>query len=151
MTRTALASLYLTQGKLNDAEWALLEGLKIDEYHPDFLRLAAVVYDRKQEPEKALNYLIKIKDHQRKDKNIVSFLGYLYQKTGHYSLARQQYFRLLQADPQNPLWLLGISIAFDFEGQIEAALEGYRRLISQNGIDSAIVQYARHRIRFLKG
>lgn len=149
--RIALASLYLEQGNVNSAEPLLLEGLKIDEYHPDFLRLTAVVYDRKRDPEKALNFLSKIKDHQRRDKQIVSFLGYLYQKTGHYSLARQEYFRLLQSEPENPLWLLGVSMAFDFEGQRDAALEGYRQLSNQNNIEASIVKYARNRIVFLRG
>lgn len=149
--RIALASLYLEQGNINEAEPLLLEGLKIDEYHPDFLRLTAVVYDRKQDPEKALGFLTKIKDHQKRDKQIVAFFGYLYQKTGHYSLARQEYFRLLQSEPQNPLWLLGVSMAFDFEGQRESALDGYRRLTKQNNIEPGIVKYAQNRILFLKG
>lgn len=149
--RNELATLYLKQNELDEGENVLLEGLKLEGSHPSFLRLMAVVHDRRQEPDKALALLVRIPDSRKKDKSYVAFLGHIYQQMGQYGLARQQYYRLLQAEPQNPLWLLGVSIALDSEGQHSAALEGYRRLTSEGNVDPNILQYARDRIRFLKG
>ncbi len=150
-SRIELATLYLQQDKLEAAETLLMEGLFMDAYHPDCLRLMAFIEDRRQAPEKALELLSKVKSHHRQDAQYISFLGYIYQKTGHYDLARQQYFRLLESEPENATWVLGLSMALEAQGQRESALEGYHRLQNKMGIDSSIVNYAKERIRVLKG
>jgi MSHA biogenesis protein MshN len=150
-SRAELASIYLKENQLDDSERILQEGLKLDENNPDFLRLMAIVYDRREEPDKALSLLVKVKESRRQDKNYVAFLGHIYQQTGRYALARQQYFRLLQTEPSNPIWLLGVSVALDSEGQHDAALEGYHRLAREGNIDPIILQYVQDRINALKG
>ena len=150
-SRIELANFYLKEERVEAAETILLEGLKLDENHPDFLRLMAMVQDRKGEPDKALAFLVKVKDSRKQDKNYIAFLGHIYQQTGRYSLARQQYFRLLEMEPKNPLWLLGVSIALDAEGQRDAALEGYQRLTAEGNIDPSVLKYVQDRIDILKG
>lgn len=150
-SRVELATLYLKRDNLIEAENVLLEGLRIDENHPDFLKLLAMVHDKKEEPDKALSLLVRVKDSRRHDKNYIAFLGHVYQQTGQYGLARQQYFRLLRAEPQNPLWLLGVSIALDAEGQRDAALEGYQQLSAEGRVDPKILRYVQERIKVLKG
>lgn len=150
-SRIELATLYLKKERLEEAEQVLQEGLRIDENHPDFLKLMAILHDKREEPEKALTLLVKVKDSKRHDKNYVAFLGHIYQQTGQYSLARQQYFRLLQSEPKNPIWLLGVSIALDAEGQRDAALEGYYQLKKEGKIDPKILKYVQDRIKILKG
>jgi len=150
-SRIELANFYLKEERVEAAETILLEGLKLDENHPDFLRLMAMVHDRKGEPDKALAFLVKVKDSRKQDRNYIAFLGHIYQQTGRYSLARQQYFRLLEMEPKNPLWLLGVSIALDAEGQRNAALEGYQRLTAEGNIDPSILKYVQDRIDILKG
>lgn len=149
--RKELANLYLKDNELQEAEDLLLVGLNLDEINPDFLRLLAVVYDKKNEPERALSLLVKVKDSRKRDKNYIALLGHLYQQTGRYTLARQQYYHLFQMEPKNSLWLLGLSIALDAEGQKAAALEGYRALISKEDIDPNIFEYIQNRIQILKG
>lgn len=148
--RAELTTLYLKRNQLDDTEMLLSEGLRLDENNPDFLRLMAVIYDKREEPDKALALLVKIKD-SRKDKKYVAFLGHIYQQTGRFALARQQYYRLLQEEPENPLWLLGVSLALDAEGQKEAALEGYRKITSDGNMDPHVLQYVQERIKALKG
>ena len=150
-SRIELATLYLQQDKLEAAETLLMEELFMDAYHPDCLRLMAFIEDRRQAPEKALELLNKVKSHQRQDAQYISFLGYIYHKTGHYDLARQQYFRLLESEPENAAWVLGLSMALEAQGQRESALEGYHKLQNNMGVDSSIMNYAKERIRVLKG
>jgi tetratricopeptide (TPR) repeat protein len=150
-SRIELATRYLQEDKLEAAETLLMEGLFMDAYHPDCLRLMAFIEDRRQAPEKALELLNKVKPHQRQDVQYRSFLGYIYQKTGQYDLARQQYFRLLESDPENAAWVLGLSMALEAQGQRESALEGYHQLKNKMGIDPSIVNYAKERISILKG
>lgn len=148
--RAELATLHLKRNQLDESEMLLSEGLRFDENNPDFLRLMAVIYDKREEPDKALALLVKIKD-SRKDKNYVAFLGHVYQQTGRFALARQQYYRLLQEEPDNPLWLLGVSLALDAEGQKEDALEGYKKIIGNGNMDPQVLQYVQTRILALKG
>jgi len=146
--RAELSTVYLKRNQIEEAEVILQEGLSLDENNADFLRLMAMVYDRKGDPEAALALLVKVKD-SRKDKSYVAFLGHIYQETGRYALARQQYYRLLQEEPKNPLWLLGVSVALDGEGQRGPALEGYRRLLSEGNVDPAILKYVQERVDLL--
>jgi MSHA biogenesis protein MshN len=149
--RAELATLYLKRHQLDETEMLLSEGLRLDENNPDFLRLMAVICDRREEPDKALALLVKVKDSRKQDKNYVAFLGHIYQQTGRFALARQQYYRLLQEEPDNQLWLLGVSIALDSEGQKEAALEGYRKITAEGKMEPQVLQYVQDRIKGLKG
>lgn len=150
-TRSELASLYFKEDQLDDAENILLEGLKYDENNSDFLKVMAMIHDKRDEPDKALSLLVKVKESKKQDPSYIAFLGHIYQQTGQYGLARQQYFRLLQMDPKNSMWLLGVSIALDAEGQKDAALEGYNRLTHEGNIDPKILKYVQERINVLKG
>ncbi len=150
-SRIALGTLYIKENLLDGAEDLLAEGLRLDEDNADFLRLMAAVHNKRDEPDKALALLVKVKDSRTHDKNYMAFLGHVYQQTGRYALARQQYFRLLQMEPKNSLWLLGVSIALDAEGQKTAALDGYHRLTAEGNIDPGILKYVQDRINVLKG
>lgn len=149
VSRKELATLYLKREQLIEAEHILQEGLRLDENNADFLKLMAVIHDKRSEPDKALGLLVKVKD-SKQDKNYFAFLGHIYQQTGQYGLARQQYFRLLQLEPRNPTWLLGVSIALDAEGKKSAALEGYQQLINEGRMDPKVLEYVQDRIRVLK-
>jgi len=150
-SRIELVSIYLKSEDFEKAEIYLSEGLRGDSQNPDFLRLMATLHNVKGEPEKALPLLLKIKEPHVHQKNYLVLLGHVYQQLGHSTLARKQYFRLLNAEPNNPLWLLGITMSLDSEGQKEPALEGYRRLVKEGSIDPQILQYVRERINALKG
>lgn len=149
-SRKELATLYLKREQLVEAEHVLQEGLKLDENNAEFLKLMAVIHDRRSEPEKALSLLVKVKESNRQDKNYIALLGHIYQQTGQYALARQQYFRLLQAEPKNPTWLLGVSLALDAEGKKGAAVEGYQQLSREGKIDPKILEFVQERIKILK-
>ena len=47
----------------------------------------AVIHDKREEPDKALILLMKVKDSRRQDKNYIAFLGHIYQQTGRFALA----------------------------------------------------------------
>lgn len=147
--RTELATLYLKRNHLDETEILLSEGLRLEENNPDFLRLMAVVYDKREEPDKALALLVKVKDSRKRDKDYVALLAHVYHETGRFALARQQYYRLLQEEPENPLWLLGVSLALDAEGQKDAALEGYRKITHDGSLDPHVLQYVQARIKAL--
>lgn len=150
-SRAELATLYLKKEQDKEAEKVLSEGLKLAESNPQFLKLMAIIHERWGEPEKALSLLEKISEEKRYEKNTVALLGHLYQQTGRYNLARQQYAYLMQTEPKNPLWLLGLSIALESEGKREAALEGYQKLEREMRVEPDILTYIKERIECLKG
>lgn len=150
-TRAELARLFLKENRDLDAQLLLEQGLKQAENHPDFLNLIAMIYERRGDIETALRYLSKLPEESKNDKNTVIFLGHIYQKAGHFAQARQQYQRLLEIEPMNPLWALGLSIAYDSEGKKEKALEGYKRLQSETFLDPHVLNYIKERISILKG
>ena len=130
--RIELAQIYLKTNRDFEAGNLLEEGLMQAENNPEFLRLMSIVHERKNEPQKALTLLLKVPESYKQNKDYIALLGHVYQQTGRYGLARQQYFRLMQREPKNPIWLLGVSIALEAEGSKEAALEGYKKLKKEN-------------------
>lgn len=150
-SRSELATLYLKNEQLAEAEEILKTGLRLDPKETSFLKLMAVLEEKKGDPEKALGFLVKVKDYRVQDKNYVALLGHLYQETGNYGLARSQYLRLIEAEPNNPVWLLGVTVSWDAEGNRKEALAGYHRLDKGGKLDPKILSYVRERIKALKG
>lgn len=148
--RAELAQIFLKTNRDFEAGNLLEEGLMQSENNPEFLRLMSIVHERKNEPQKALTLLLKVPESYKQNKDYIALLGHVYQQTGRYALARQQYFRLMQREPKNPIWLLGVSIALEAEGSKEAALEGYKKLKKEN-IDTGVLKYVEERIEKLAG
>lgn len=149
-SRVELANLYLKVNQDLDAEQLVNEGLKLQN-HPELLKLMAIIMERRGDLNIALDYLNKIPPQHKNDKNTVVLLGHIYQRTGHFGLAKNQYERLMEADPNNPLWLLGVTMAIDGEGKKSEALKGYLKLQSSPTLDSSVQQYISQRIASLKG
>lgn len=149
--RSELAQLYLKHNRDKEAEMVLTEGFKQSENYPDFLKLQAMIYDRRQEPGQALSLLSRLPAGMQNESSIVSLYGHLYQQAGQYSLAKEQYKRLLETDPNNVTWLLGYTIATDSEGHKAAAIEGYKRLHGVQNLNPEILQYVGDRLKSLQG
>ncbi len=148
MIRVQLASLYLKQNRDLDAEYVLQNGLQLSNDNPEFLKLLAVLYERRGEADKALEAINKIPVNRRNDKESTAFLGHLLQSTGHHAKARELYERLQRAEPQNPLWMLGIAVSFDAEGRKKEALQSYEKLRKES-MDTKMSKYADRRIAIL--
>jgi len=150
-TRSELAHLYLKHNRDKEAEVVLSEGFKQSENYPDFLKLQAMIHERRQEPDRSLALLIKLPAGMQNDSKTVALFGHLYQQSGQYDLAKLQYKRLLEVEPSNVTWLLGYTIAMDSEGHKEAAIEGYKRLQSTNDLNPEVLQYIGDRLKTLQG
>ncbi len=149
--RIQLATLYLKQDRELEAEVCLQQGLQQNENDPELLRLQAMVYERQNEPEKALHCLNKMPHDAKNHKGIVALKANLFQQVGQYKDARQQYMKLLKNEPHNSAWLLGLSIALDSEGDKESAIEGYKQLQARSGLEHGVLEYVANRLNALKG
>jgi len=149
--RVELAKVYLKANRTPEAEKLLKEGLLLSENYAEFMKLMAIIHERKNEPELALEYIDKIPNKLKQDLTTAAFVGQLYQQTGRFALARNQYYQLLQREPYNPVWLLGVAIALDSEGKRKEALDGYRRLQSEGSLERDLLRYVEERIDHLKG
>lgn len=149
-TRAELARLYMKENRDLDAEIILTEGLKLTDQNSEFLKLMAIVFERRGDTSAALGYLAKIPEDQKHDKDTLALLGHIYQRLGYYARARQQYNRLTQIEPSNPLWILGHTMALDSEGKNKEALKGYHRLQSNSTLDPELMKYIEERVVALK-
>lgn len=151
LARVELVKFYLNNNRVSEAEKQLDLGLKADPEYPKYLQMMAIVYDKKDNPEKALDYLSKLPPEKRHNKTTMALFGHLYHQTGQFLLARQQYARLLHYEPNNTVWLLGLSTALDGEGEKRAAIEGYEKLQQNDAIDKSVKDYIQTRLKALKG
>lgn len=145
-SRVELARIYLKYHRDLDAQSTLEEGLRLSETNADFLKMMAVIHERRGEPKVALNYLTKIPIEKQKDKNTVALMGHMYQRVGSFGKAKEQYARLMEFEPHNPLWLLGMAIALDSQGNKKSALEHYKRIQEDPSIDYKLLKYVENRV-----
>lgn len=150
VSRMELANLYLRINQELNAEQVVSEGLT-QQQHPELLKLMAMILERRGELKLALEYLDKIPPHYKNDRNTIILLGHVYQQTGHFTLAKKQYDRLLEAEPTNSLWLLGAAMALEGQGKKREALKSYLQLQSDPTLESSLSQYIAERIASLKG
>jgi tetratricopeptide (TPR) repeat protein len=148
-TRALLASLYLKKENYVEAEKCLKQGLSYAE-HPILLKTLAVVYEHQGKIELATALLEKVPyAHQKENTYIALSASFNYQK-GDYKIAREQYIELLMREPNNPQWLLGVSMALEGEGASKAALEGFRKISQMSGLSADTMEYIQARIAGLE-
>jgi len=150
-SRIELARIYLKAQRDTEAEQLVLGGLKHHENHVELLKLMALIMERRSKYDVALEYMNKIPPDKKNDKNTVILLGHIYQRTGNYAQAKEQYHRLLNFEPNNPLWLLGMTMALDGLENWSEALEGYKKLQANPTLEYSLLKYIDERIGILKG
>lgn len=148
--RLELAKVYLRNHRDLDAQCTLEDGLDLSENHPEFLKLLAMIYEKRDQVEEALNCLRKIPVDKQNEKNTVALMGHLYHRLGHHSKAKEQYKWLMQNEPRNPMWILGLAVALESEGNKNAALEQYKKIQSEFGVDIKVSSFVEDRILAIK-
>lgn len=150
-TRAELARLYLKRNRDEEAEMLLAEGLQFSNENPEFLKLMAMTMERKEDFSSALKYLNRIARNKQNEKDTIALFGHIHHRAGNYSLARQEYGRLMKMEPNNTLWSLGFTMALDGQGNSAAALDGYQKLLKDPNMESSLLKYVEERVVALKG
>ncbi|MDB6096696.1 MAG: hypothetical protein JWM09_974 [Francisellaceae bacterium] len=146
LTRSELGSLYIKLGQIEQADLLIKEGLKMAPLEVSFLQLGAIIHELKNEYKEALSYLLMVPQEHQFNINYISHLATVYFELNKAELAKAQYMRLVQMEPSNNKWWLGLSLSLDLLSDKNRALQSYKKTQSLGGFDPSVMDYIHQRI-----
>jgi MSHA biogenesis protein MshN len=149
--RENLAALYFSHGTLSKASDVVEEGLA---FEPNNLRLSllqARVYVEQSQPQKALKTLEQFKPTIQKVPEYYALLAAVFEALGRTDEAGTVYQNLIQIDPNNGQYWLGLGVALENKRSFQQAIEAFRRAAQSDNLQLSARNYAENRISNLQG
>lgn len=146
-SRKKLAALLYGKREVAESAAVLQQGIKLD-HNSVSLRLAlSSLLQKEEQPEAALSVL----EYIPLDANIdyLATRGGLAQKLKLMDLAKESYQMLLDKDPDNGRWWLGLAIVYEREAQVKKAYETYQTALVKPGLSRSSQVFIRDRIKLL--
>lgn len=143
-----LASLYIRQQQLAEAEALLEQALLRRPLHAPFARLLARLLITDQRHTAAIMRLESALPGAANDADYQALLAGLYQRTDRPADAVRHYAAALQLDAEQGEWWLGLGLSQQQLGNREAALGAYRRAL-QFPLDASLRDYVGERLQQL--
>jgi tetratricopeptide (TPR) repeat protein len=151
LSRVQLSKLSILKNDYEKAEKWLNENPDYFSSHPAYLQTLALIYERTGKKREALKILEQVPAQHRKNVEFYSLLASLYQQTGNHVLAQRYYNGLLNREPNNTTWLLGLSISLDSGGEKKMALSHYKKILEKGELEPKILSFVQDRVKKLSG
>lgn len=147
--RKQLAALHYGQGQLSDAAQVLQQGWLLYPQEFEFTLLLARVQQAMGDTASALTSLANIPDSHVLARQKWLAQSDLAQKQGQFTLAEQAYRQLLQLEPQQGKWWMGLGYALDSQQQFALASQAYRSALSHPGLSMQATAFIEQRLNQL--
>lgn len=144
--RKQLAALHYGQGQLAKASEVLLQGMLLFPQQLDFALLLARVQQASGQADLALVTLANIPDTHPLARQKWMAQSDLAQKLGQFSLSEQAYRQLLQQEPQQAKWWMGLAYALDSQQQFPQARQAYRTALGHRGLSAQASAFIEQRL-----
>ncbi|ABK49880.1 Tetratricopeptide TPR_2 repeat protein [Shewanella sp. ANA-3] len=148
-SRKQLAALHYGQGELAQAAEVLAQGRLLYPQEFEFALLLARVQHVMGETDSALASLAQIPDSHSLARQKWLAQTDLAQKQGQYPLVEQAYRKLLQQEPQQGKWWMGLAYALDSQQQFGPASQAYRTALSYSGLSTQATAFIEQRLQQL--
>ncbi len=149
--RKRLSSLEFAQGNPKRAAFLLDQGIKLAPNDSSMrLMLARLLFRENRNPQ-ALAILNEHPKNVIADNDLLSFRAALAEKQKDYATSLQDYAVLLQRQPDNARWMLGLAISQDKQKMNEDAVITYKRVKSSNQLSAQVVSFVDRRLAALVG
>ena len=149
--RKRLSSLEFAQGNPKRAAFLLDQGIKLSPNDSSMRLMLARLLFRENRNAQALAIL---NDHPKSviaDNDLLSFRAALAEKQKDYATSLEDYAVLLQRQPGNARWMLGLAISQDKQKMIEQAVITYKKVKSSNQLSAQVVSFVDGRLAALVG
>lgn len=144
--RKQLAALHYGQGQLAKASEVLQQGMLLFPQQLDFALLLARVQQAAGLADLALATLANIPDTHPLARQKWMAQSDLAQKLGQFSVSEQAYRQLLQQEPQQAKWWMGLAYALDSQQQFTQARQAYRTALGHRGLSAQASAFIEQRL-----
>ena len=144
--RKQLAALHYGQGQLAKASEVLQQGMLLFPQQLDFALLLARVQQAAGQADLALATLANIPDTHPLARQKWMAQSDLAQKLGQFSVSEQAYRQLLQQEPQQAKWWMGLAYALDLQQQFPQARQAYRTALGHRGLSAQASAFIEQRL-----
>lgn len=149
--RKRLASLEFAQGNPTRAAFLLDQGIKLLPNDSSVRLMQARLLFRENRNTRALTLLIEHPKNMIADDELLSFRAALAEKQKDYATSLQDYAVLLQRQPDNARWMLGLAISQDKQKMHAQAVVTYKKVKSSNQLSTQVVSFVDGRLAALVG
>jgi len=149
--RKRLASLEFAQGNPKRAAFLLEQGIKLSPNDSSMRLMLARLLFRENRNAQALSLLNEHPKSVITDNELLRFRAALAEKQKDYATSLQDYAVLLQRQPGNARWMLGLAISQDKQKMHEEAVITYRKVKSSNQLSTQVVSFVDGRLAALAG
>ena len=149
--RKRLASLLFANGDPVRAAMLLHQGLQLNPEDSSMRLMHARLLFREK---KNIQALALLKEHPRMviaDDELLSFRAALAEKQSDYETSHEDYLTLLQRQPNNARWILGLAISQDKQKMHKQAVSNYRKVKSSNQLSAQVLSFVDGRLAVLAG
>ena len=149
--RKKLASLLFAENRLQEAQALLTEGVASAPEQHDFRLMLARLFAQQDNPAKALSLLLEVSPSMVLHSDYYAYRGALAQQMENYAQAQQDYQKLVNAEPQQAKWWLGLGIAQDSSGDKTQAIVSYQKADNEQQLTPQVITFVRQRLNDLVG
>lgn len=147
-TRQKLAALYFGKGDTRKAYEIIQEGITLDTNNQTLRLALSKLLVKANQPEAALSPLVHLPPAPSRD--YLAMRAALAQKQKQNEIALESYQLLIQQDPDNARWWLGLGIQQERALQFSAAIDAYNQALGKVGISNQSQAFIRDRLAVLK-
>ncbi|MFQ3248451.1 MAG: MSHA biogenesis protein MshN [Glaciecola sp.] len=149
--RKRLASLEFAQANPKRAAFLLDQGIKLAPNDSSMRLMLARLLFRENRNAQALALLNEHPKNVIADNDLLSFRAALAEKQKDYTTSLQDYAVLLQRQPGNARWMLGLAISQDKQKMHAQAVITYKKVKSSNQLSAQVVSFVDGRLAALAG
>lgn len=147
--RQRLAGYYYGRGFSSEAIRILQEGLAQSPNSTTLLALMARIYEETNRPAEALRMLNRLNVQLPEHSELLVLRAAMANELGHYSSAAEDYRALLNMNPHQGIWWLGLGYAEEQQGDLAAAELAYEQALADERLDRESRNYVRSRMEAL--
>ena len=147
--RKQLAALLFSKSQLADAKDVLTIGIEQAPTDSSMRLMLSRIFYRLGDLEEAFTVLAEHPYSGLANDELVSFRAALAEKTGNYGIAQEDYMLLVQRNPNDAKWWLGLGVSQDKQKLSEQAISSYQQAQSLNQLPQQVDIFVAQRIQLL--
>ncbi len=149
--RQTVIAILMDAGRTDEAVRHAREGAASDSSQIGLAMILARLLVEQGEPQTAIQALERSLPYAGTRTDFLSFYAALLQRAGRHGEAAERYTQVLQQEPQNGLWWMGLGISLQAEDRNAMARSAFQHARASNALSPELLAFVNQRISELDG